>query len=102
MIKSWKEFKEELKTWLEKESNHNKLVFELTEYEGAFSNQVTIKAIHEDMGKVRMTFKKSKYEKMSKLTDREICSYITQVLKDHFRTSSSRKYFIPKNWINKH
>jgi len=99
-MKSWKEFKETLKTWLEKESNHNKIVFEYQEHEGAFSNQVTIKAIAEDKGKARMTFKKSKYESMSTLTDIEICSYITQVLKDHFRTNSQRKYFIPRDWFD--
>ena len=98
MAKSWKEFKEKLKIWLEKESYHNKLKFELTEHEGTFSNQITIKAIHDDMGKARMIFRKSKYESMDNHTDREICSYITQVLKDHFRTNSSRKYFVPKNW----
>lgn len=101
MIKSWKEFKENLKTWLEKESNHNKLVFEFIEHEGAFANQITIKAIYDNKGKARMIFKKSKYESMVNLTDRDICSYITQVLKDHFRTTSSRKYFIPRNWIDK-
>lgn len=99
-MKSWKEFKETLKTWLEKESNHNKIVFEYREHEGTFSNQVTIKAIAEDKGKARMTFKKSKYESMSTFTDIEICSYITQVLKDHFRTNSQRKYFIPRDWFD--
>ena len=100
-MKSWKEFKETLKTWLEKESCHGNIRFECQLHEGAFSNQVTIKAIAEDKGKARMIFKKSRYETMSRLTDTEICSYITQVLKDHFRTNSQRKYFIPRNWFEK-
>ena len=100
-MKSWKEFKETLRTWLEKESYHNGMIFEYQEHEPPFVNQVTIKAIAEEKGKARMIFKKSKYESMSTLTDIEICSYITQVLKDHFRTTSSRKYFIPRNWIDK-
>lgn len=101
-MKSWKEFKETLKTWLEKESNNERITFEYIEHEGAFSNQVTIKAIAKGKGKVRMIFKKSKYESMEKLTDKDICSYITQVLKDHFRTNSQRKYFIPRNWFENH
>ena len=101
-MKSWKEFKETLKTWLEKESCHGRVIFEYTEHEGAFSNQVTIKAIAEGKGKARMIFKKSNYESMDKQTDKDICSYITQVLKDHFRDNSQRKYFIPRNWLENH
>ena len=100
-MKSWKEFKETLGTWLEKESEHGDIKFIYQTYEGAFSNQVTIKAVAEGKGKARMTFKKKKYDSMTKHTDTEICSYITQVMKDHFRTTSSRKYFIPRNWIEK-
>ena len=99
-MKIWKEFKDTLIPWFDKVSNINKIMFEYQEHTGAFSNQVTIKAIAEGKGKARMTFKKSKYESMSTLTDIEICSYITQVLKDHFRTNSQRKYFIPRDWFD--
>jgi uncharacterized membrane protein YheB (UPF0754 family) len=104
MPKSWQTFVETLRKWLEKESNHNHLSFEIIENDiEAFKSQIQIKATHDEKNKkARMIFRKSKYLEMKGYTDIEICSYITQVLKDHFREKSQRKYFIPFSWLKKY
>lgn len=101
MAKNWKIFKDVLKVWLEKESCHGEVKFEIIEPDITLNTQINIKAICENKGKARMVFRKSKYESMKNLTDKDICSYISQVLKDHYRDTSHRKTFIPRKWLDR-